>query len=168
MEPPEPSPPVDFRRIRLEALRRAVDLYLAIAYPDGAAIPPAVAKRLGWGTDGEPDALLAGPPFERVGKNPAGAPIVALRLGNARYPHMKLQIQPWDGGQGCLLSVNTHDQVLSLDPKSPDAAGFRALQAENQRIKEAIEAAWDEAGLPTFNRYLRDYIAGHPASGGGG
>ena len=33
-----------------------------------------------------------------------------------------------------------------------------ALQAENQKLKVAIELAWDEAGLPTFPRYLRDYL----------
>jgi hypothetical protein len=38
-------------------------------------------------------------------------------------------------------------------------AVFKTLQAENQRIKEAIENAWAAAGLPTFNRFLRDYIA---------
>ena len=31
-------------------------------------------------------------------------------------------------------------------------------QAENLRLKETIEQAWDDAGLPTFLRYLRDYI----------
>ncbi len=158
---PDPKTPEGFHRVRLDVLRRAIDLYLAIAYPDATSIPPAVHKRLEWGSDGEPDSLLTKPPFENVGKNPAGAPIVAIRLGNARYPHMKLQVQPWDGAHGFLLSVNTHDQVLALDPKSADAPGFRALQAENQRIKESIEAAWDDAGLPTFNRYLRDYIAAH-------
>jgi hypothetical protein len=35
---------------------------------------------------------------------------------------------------------------------------FRELQAENQRLKEGIEQAWDDAGLPTFLRYLREYI----------
>ena len=161
---PVPEPPPSFRDIRLDGLRRAIDLYLAVAYPD-AAIPEAVRKRLDWGAEADPDALLTRPPFEKVGRNPAGAPIVALRLGNARYPHMKLQVQPWTGGQGFLLSVNSHDQVLTLDPKSPDAPAFRALQAENQRIKEAIESAWDDAGLPTFNRYLRDYIASHTRLG---
>ena len=160
-------PPADFRSVRLDGLRGAIDLYLAVAYPDGA-IPEAVRKRLDWGAEADPDALLTRPPFEKVGRNPAGAPIVALRLGNARYPHMKLQVQPWDAGQGFLLSVNTHDQVSGLDPKAPDAAAFRALQAENQKTKEAIEAAWDEAGLPTFNRYLRDYIAAHRDTGPAG
>ena len=48
--------------------------------------------------------------------------------------------------------------VLALDPNASDAPAFRELQAENQRIKEAIEHAWDQAGLPTFLSYLRKYI----------
>jgi hypothetical protein len=74
---------------------------------------------------------------------------------------MKMQIQPWDDRQGFLLSVNTHDHALALDPNAPDAAAFMALQSENQRLKVEIEQAWDDAGLPTFPRYLRDYLAGH-------
>jgi hypothetical protein len=161
--PSEPPVPDNFHRVRLDGVKRAIDIYLGVAYPEGVAIPDAVRRRVEWSADGDPDATLGHPPFERVGKTPTGSPIVALRLGNERYPHMKLQIQPWDGTHGFLLSVNTHDQV-PIDPKSPDAPAFRALQAENQRIKESIESAWDEAGLPTFNRYLRDYIARHSAS----
>jgi len=57
-----------------------------------------------------------------------------------------------------MLSVNTHDQVSGLDLQAGDGQAFRELQVENQRLKEAIEQAWDAAGLPTFLRYLRDYI----------
>ena len=104
------------------------------------------------------DELLSSPPFERAGKAPGRpAPVYALRLGNHRYPHMKLQIQPWPNVAGFMLSVNSHDQVSGLDAGA-DAQAFRDLQAENQRLKEAIEEAWDDAGLPTFLRYLRDYI----------
>jgi hypothetical protein len=71
---------------------------------------------------------------------------------------MKLQIQPWPNEAGFMLSVNTHDQVAGVNLSEVDAQAFRDLQAENQRLKELIEQAWDEAGLPTFLRYLRDYI----------
>ena len=71
---------------------------------------------------------------------------------------MKLQIQPWPNEAGFMLSVNTHDQVAGVNLSEVDAQAFRDLQAENQRLKETIEQAWDEAGLPTFLRYLRDYI----------
>jgi hypothetical protein len=154
----EPVGPSTIARVPLDALRRAIDLYLGIAYPSGN-FPPAVCKRIDWDAAVGAEELLTHAPFEKVGKAPDGGPIVALRLGNTRYPHMKLQVQSWNAGQGFLLSVNTHDQLLALDPNAPDASAFRDLQAENQRIKLAIEQAWDEAALPTFLRYLRDYIA---------
>ena len=125
----------------------------------GVRRPEAVRRRLEWPAEVDAATLLTQPPFERAGKAGRGAQaIYALRLGNAHYPHMKLQIQPWPNAAGFLLSVNTHDQVVSLDPNSADASAFRALQSENQRLKEAIEQAWDQEGLPTFLRYLRDYI----------
>jgi hypothetical protein len=158
MEPLQPADPEALPQLRLDVLRRAVEVYLAFAY-ESEVLPEVVQRRLVWDDGVDAGALLARPPFERVGKAGAGAQaIFALRLGNARYPHMKLQIQPWPNAAGFLLSVNTHDQVLALDPNSPDAPAFRALQAENQRLKEAIEQAWDQAGLPTFLRYLREYI----------
>jgi hypothetical protein len=159
MEPPQPADSEALPQLRRDVLRRAVEVYLGIAY-GSEPMPEAVRRRLEWADGVDAGALVSQPPFERVGKADAPA-IFALRLGNTRYPHMKLQIQPWPGAAGFLLSVNTHDQVLSLDPNSPDAPAFRALQAENQRLKEAIEQAWDQAGLPTFLRYLRDYIEGH-------
>jgi len=158
MLPPGPDESKPMGCPRLDLLRRAVEIYLAIAYQVNEP-PPAVRRRLTWPPDIEGWELLDGPPFERVGKGPDDRPICGLRLGNARYPHMKMQVQPWDGKDGFLLSVNTHDHALALDPEGDDAEAFMALQAENQRLKVAIELAWDEAGLPTFPRYLRDYLA---------
>ena len=163
-----PSTPPDLRELRLDVLRQAVDIYLAHAYPSGEP-PEVVRRRLDWPAEADAATLLSRPPFERSSKPGSEGPLIyALRLGNARYPHMKLQVQPWPNPAGFLLSVNTHDQVLALDPNDRDADAFRALQAENQRIKEAIELAWDQAGLPTFLRYLRDYLAAQPGSATGG
>jgi hypothetical protein len=148
----------DLPGLRVDLLRRAAGLYLEKAYPSGV-VPEVVCRRLAWREDGPAGDLLNGPPFERAGKSPGQpSPIYALRLGNHRYPHMKLQIQPWPNDAGFLLSVNTHDQVAGVNLSEVDALAFRDLQAENQRLKEAIEQAWDDAGLPTFLRYLRDYI----------
>jgi len=158
MDPITAAGPDDLRGLRLDLLRQAAGLYVDIAYPSGA-IPEVVRRRLDWREDGPADEILARPPFERAGKAPGQqAPIYALRLGNHRYPHMKLQIQPWPNEAGFMLSVNTHDQVAGVNLSEVDAHAFRDLQAENQRLKERIEQAWDEAGLPTFHRYLRDYI----------
>ena len=158
MEPPPGSGTDEQDGLRLDLLRRAVDIYLNLAYPTGE-IPAVVRRRLVWPEDQPTEAMLTKPPFERAGKVPGQqTPIYALRLGNHCYPHMKLQIQPWSSADGFILSVNTHDQVLGLDPSAADAAAFRELQAENQRLKESIEQAWDQSGLPTFLGYLRQYI----------
>ncbi len=154
----EPLNGKDLRHLRTDLLRQAVDTYIAHAYPAGK-IPEAVRRRLEWTPDMPADALLNAAPFEKVGRDPqTGAIIHALRLGNLRYPHMKLQVQPWPNPAGFLLSVNTHDQVLGLARNTPDLDAFREIQTENQRLKEVIEAAWDRDGLPTFLRYLRDYL----------
>lgn len=177
--PPPAAQPPRMAGLTLDVLRRAVDVYLGVAYP---TTPPseAVRRRLAWPADVELADLLRKPPFERVTQGqgqdpdqaPCAGPIYALRLGNARYPHMKMQVQPWDGPDGYLLSVNTHDHALSVDPNAPDAAAFAALQAENQALKVAIERAWDQAGLPTFPRYLRNYLIAQrgavPANPAGG
>lgn len=153
--------PNSLNGLDLDLLRRAAAIYLGVAYPSGD-VPEVVRRRLDWPDSADAATLLAGPPFERFDPPGSGSPpIRALRLGNASYPHMKLQVQPWSGPTGVLLSVNTHDQVLGLDPGAPDVEAFRALQAENQRIKERIERAWDDAGMPTFLRYLLDYVEAH-------
>jgi hypothetical protein len=158
MEPTLAGGTGDLRSLRLDLLRKAIEIYLELAYPTGV-IPEAVTRRLAWPEDSTADELLSRAPFERASKVPGRqAPIYALRLGNHRYPHMKLQIQPWPNNAGFMLSVNTHDQVSTVGPKEDEAQAFRDLQGENQRLKEAIEQAWDRAGLPTFLRYLRDYI----------
>ncbi len=158
MEPTLAAGHDDLRGLRLDLLRNATEIYLGLAYPSGV-VPKVVERRLVWRDVSAADELLNSPPFERAGKAPGRpASVYALRLGNHRYPHMKLQIQPWLNIAGFMLSVNSHDQVSGLDTGADGAQGFRDLQAENQRLKEAIEEAWDEAGLPTFLRYLRDYI----------
>ncbi len=158
MEPTPGLSPDGLGGLRIDLLRAAVDTYLKIAYPSGE-IPEVVRRRLVWSEESVAAKLLTRSPFERAGKMPGHqTPIYALRLGNYRYPHMKLQIQPWENEAGFMLSVNTHDQVAGLDVGTADVQAFRELQAENQRLKEAIEQSWDELRLPTFLRYLREYI----------
>jgi hypothetical protein len=157
MEPIVASGHGDLSKLRLAPLRQAAEIYLKLAYPSGT-VPAAAERRLNWRDDCAVAELLSGAPFERAGKAGRAGPIYALRLGNHRYPHMKLQVQPWINDAGFMLSVNTHDQVTGIDLAAVDAQAFRELQAENQRLKEAIEQSWDDAGLPTFLRYLRDYI----------
>jgi hypothetical protein len=142
----------------LSNLHEAVDLYLSRAYPEGDLAAP-VRRRLEWREDLDFASMLGEAPFEKTASpNAPGGVIYGLRVGNDRYPHMKMQIQAWPGSAGFLLSINTHDEALAAvtDPESFEQS--RALREYNARLKQEIEDDWEGAGLPTFGQYLRDYL----------
>lgn len=78
----------------------------------------------------------------------------ALRLGNARYPFMKLVIQEYLVDGEFFFSVDTHDD-LDVRPTAPDFERWEELKRDNRRLKESIEQAWRSAGLPTLEDLMR-------------
>ena len=72
----------------------------------------------------------------------------ALRLGNTRYPFMKLIVQEYLVNGEFFFSVDTHDN-LDIREDNPDYREWNHLKRRNGELKIAIEAAWDQAGLPT-------------------
>jgi hypothetical protein len=135
-----------------EQFWRAVEIYLHHAYGD-AAIPNSVNQRLQTLRAVPPGDLYTHPSFERIdGEN---GPL-SLRLGNRFYLHMKLVIECAPIGSGPLLRADTHDRHIAPPPGSPAHDAFASLMVKNGEIATAIEAAWTEAGLPTFKQMLRD------------
>jgi hypothetical protein len=88
------------------------------------------------------------------------------RLGCCHYPHLKLQAKLIDQARGgiWLFSVDTHDAFSKTcflpPPGHPDAAAWKQIQAQNVALKERIEAAWEQAGVATFNGLLRRDLDG--------
>jgi hypothetical protein len=136
-----------------EEFWRAADIYLEHAYgTQGQTVPPAVSARLE--TLRQCRDLFAAPAFERTPKDEPSK--YSLRLGNARYPHMKLVIGRTPGGDGHLFKADTHDKHIRPPPGSKDEAAFRELMEFNERVAQAIEAEWEAAGLRTFKVFLRE------------
>jgi len=71
-----------------------------------------------------------------------------LRLGNVRYPFMKLIVQEYLVNGEFFFSVDTHDN-LEIREDNPDYREWNQLKRRNRELKIAIEAAWDLEGLPT-------------------
>ena len=143
---------------RAEALQDAIDIYLSRAYPDG------VGEQISQKFTIPDDCDLAGWLIEAVGEpEPADADIdtvrsIALRLGNAFYPNMKLRLTRPPGDDMFLLMVDSHDVMLAAPPGSPDYQALEELKAANAAIAGDIANAWDAVGLPTERNYLRDKI----------
>lgn len=74
-----------------------------------------------------------------------------LRLGNERYPFMKLCLEEWVEPDEYFLFVDTHDE-LEISPGDPDYEAWNALRNYNLQLKEAIEAAWHRRHLPTLKQ----------------
>ena len=143
---------------RADALRDAIDIYLSRAYPDG------VGERISQKFTVPDDGDLASWLIEVVGEpEPAGSDInsvrsIALRLGNAFYPNMKLRLTRPPGNDVFLLMVDSHDVMMAVPPGSPDHHALEELKAANAAIASDVTGAWDSIGLPTECNYLRDKV----------
>lgn len=128
--------------ITLDQVRRAIDLYLEIGYR-GAAVRATLPRLEGAGR--LPVSAALGQLQDESDRAPGGAHCYALRLGNARYPFMKLQLLEVLYRGEYFFSVDTHDQMFdaSGDPELAQLMDF------NGALKKEIEAAWEGAGLPT-------------------
>lgn len=129
-------------------VRRAHEIYVRLAWPEGAARGPG-APRAAAALEGADTLEELFARFERrPGEQSGDLRCYALRLGNCRYPFMKLVVQEYLVGGEMFFSVDTHDH-LEIRPGAPDYEEWQALKQWNRELKARIEAAWVEAGLPT-------------------
>jgi len=144
--------------------QEAVRIYLEEAYGQGEP-PQRVRDRLGW-PEGETLAeVAAGEAFERT---PADAPPpectrLRLRLGNPAFPHMKLGLDRVAETGDWVLTVDCHDARLLEVVGDAEREAVAALIQANADLKSRIERRWTEAGLPTFEQYIRDRLAARRA-----
>lgn len=142
--------------VDLEMIVSAVHLYEDVAWGEDLAKNtrrPAVET---W-HDVE-EALGAFTPDHRTGRMRR----FALRLGNRRYPFMKLILQELLVRDRFFFAVDTHDE-LDLKDSMPDYAAWLELKRWNREIKEEVERRWEARSLPTFSRIVADVERETPA-----
>jgi hypothetical protein len=141
-------------------LLRAIKVYLESAYPSGE-VSEEVRRRASVASSPGGVALLADERFERLPAEAAVEKVMRfnLRLGNERYPHMKLGIDRVSGSEHFVLMVDTHDKHFAKMVQQTEQADYKALLDHNDGLKRSIERAWTDAGLPTFENYLRNHLA---------
>jgi hypothetical protein len=158
---------INMQRLTTDLVAQACRIFFSLAYPGGDATIPAAKQRLLQLPAGlemvqvvETEASMSGC-CQVIPSGTGGVRAVLVRLGCCHYPNLKLKAQLIQDGQESdwLFSVDTHDAFSSTSflppPEHPEAPAWRSLQAANVALKEKIEAAWDKAGLLTFNGLLR-------------
>ena len=143
---------------RAEDIRRAVEQYLAEAYPRG--VPAGVVEKYMPPRGFDPAGWLIGEVSERTPPevNLDQVRSFALRIGNEDYLHMKLRLTRPPSHGVFLLTVDSHDAFLEAPPGTPDHEALEKLKRKNAAVAAAVAKAWDQAGLPTERNYLRQNI----------
>lgn len=129
--------------IEVPTMERAVRTYLELAWEDRAdskmpAIDFAAAKT-------PEDVLATWTEDRRAGRMRR----YTLRLGNRRYPFMKLVFQELLIRGRFFFAVDTHDE-MDLKDSFPDYEQWLEVKRFNARLKESVETAWKDRDVPTF------------------
>ena len=135
-------------------MKKAVDLYIAAAY-ERIPLPVTVKSRVAFLSEhahSELKEVLSHELIERVASEESAEVVdcYAIRLGNERYPHMKLALYRQEGDDYRLV-VQPHDRHFEVESTNPDAPRAEELKGYNKRLKEEIEARWRQADLPTVD-----------------
>ena len=127
----------------LQKIQLATQIFLKHAYPDG--IPAKIRDKVDELKNIETrTSLLIWPGLEVEERRNN------IRLGNLKYPHMKLvfTLDP----EGVTFYVDAHDSHFSLPPDMPGYEQFQKLREDNKKMKTAIETDWASAKLPVFGQ----------------
>ncbi len=126
-------------------VRRAIQIYLERAWPEGKGEPKLNPAEL----EAHPTLSALFECFDRPqGDDTPALKRYTLRLGNWRYPFMKFVVQEYLVHEEYFFSVDTHDDI-KITPDMPDWEGWQEVRDFNRNLKLAVEEAWSQAQLPT-------------------
>jgi CheY-like chemotaxis protein len=137
---------VKLDRIPAAIVRRAVEIYLGEAYPGSSRWRAPKFDLSGGGT-----AADLVPRFNDETERSDGRSVhrYVLRLGNARYPHMKLVLEESILQNEFAFMVDTHDD-LKVSPDAPDYDRWNQVRAHNRALAQTIEDRWRAESVPTI------------------
>ena len=128
--------------IDLPTMERAIRTYLELAWKDDAdaKMPP-----IDFSSPTLDEVLQSWTADRGAGRMRR----YTLRLGNYRYPFMKLVFQELLIRGRFFFAVDTHDE-MDLKDSFADYEQWLEVKRFNARLKEAVERAWQEREVPTF------------------
>lgn len=128
--------------IDLPTMERAIRTYLELAWEDDAdaKMPP-----IDFSSPTLDEVLQSWTADRGAGRMRR----YTLRLGNYRYPFMKLVFQELLIRGRFFFAVDTHDE-MDLKDSFADYEQWLEVKRFNARLKEAVERAWQEREVPTF------------------
>ncbi len=148
---------MDLDNLTSDKLRQALAIYLREAFPDG--LPEEVRAQVRLPAEGELPEILRQSSFERVSlaEDDSRPDIYKLNIGSSTSPVMKFCLKRVSMSETFLFNVDIHDLYLCR-PDGAETEEEKASREASERLKRRIEELWGEAGLPTFLKYMEEYL----------
>jgi hypothetical protein len=148
---------LDLDNLDADMLRRALALYLRAAFPDG--LPEDRRPMIRLPVQGSLPEVLRGSSFEPVSLADDGSRIDIWRLpiGTRDSDRVKFCLKRVSLSDEFLFNVDIHDLYLSR-PDGEESEDERREREASEVLKRKVESEWAAAGLPTFVKYMEDYL----------
>ncbi len=148
---------MDLDNLTSDMLRQALAIYLREAFPDG--LPDAVREQVRLPVEGDLPEILRQSAFERVSlaDDDSRPDIYKLNIGSHTSPLMKFCMKRVSLSETFLFNVDIHDLYLCR-PDGEESEEERASREGSEKMKRRVEELWGEAGLPTFLKYMEEYL----------
>ena len=141
--------------VPVDLMRTALDLYVAEAF---GAEGPVRSTGIPW-----EDCQSATDVLDHFSDDTGDHTMrkFTLRLGNQRYPFMKVVFQELLLRDRFFFAVDTHDE-LDIKKSFADYEKWLEIKRFNSDIKERVERAWKEHQVPTFATIVAEVEAQTP------
>jgi CheY-like chemotaxis protein len=144
------------------SLNQALKIYLDLAYQE-KSFPERTQNKLealeeAEGTMSFGEALETDI-FEKIYVDKDSEDVVKryqLRLGNEKFPHMKMSLERVADTADFILSVDSHDEEFDKLASMPGYEQLLLIKEHNRKIKAEIEEKWHEEGLPTIYKNISE------------
>ena len=150
-----------FTALQRHHMRQAIRAYLPIAYPHGVPdkveVPTLEPRRNETLHDMVRRVFRDESSVTRRDPADHTCTRLTLRLGNDRYPNMKLVLQEFVEQGEFVFGVDAHDQ-LPINPSMPGYDEWQRLRDYNAWVKHRIERRFDYLGLPTLHQIAEDLV----------
>jgi hypothetical protein len=149
---------LDLDNLTPDMVRQALAIYLREGFPDG--IPEATRSRVRLPVAGTVPEMLDEAGFVKVslaGEDTSRPDIYKLEIGSHTSPRMKFCVKRVSLSETFLFNVDIHDLYLCR-PEGEETEEERGEREASEKLKRRIEELWGQAGLPTFLKYMEDYL----------
>jgi len=138
-----------FKEITVGITLQAIEIYQDIAY-EGMSFLRSLPD---FGSDLDASIVEFLDCFEKESQTKDAARLKSyiLRLGNKKYPFMKLAIQEHLIENEFIFMVDTHDDMFNIP--TPDFDELQKIRGYNLEIKKQIEETWTEKKIPTLSTF---------------